>query len=93
MDDENTGSTFAENILLLGAGFTKNFGGLLASEMWAEIFNNENIQTQPRIKKLMQNNFDYESIYYSVLEGIKDGKGLFLPVEFNDDEKSCKNCY
>lgn len=87
MDDENTGSTFAENILLLGAGFTKNFGGLLASEMWAEIFNNENIQTQPRIKKLMQNNFDYESIYYSVLEGIKDGKGLFLPVEFNDDEK------
>jgi hypothetical protein len=31
----------SENILLTGAGFTKNFGGLLASEMWAEIFNHE----------------------------------------------------
>lgn len=41
MSNKNTGSMYAENILLLGAGFTKNFGGLLASEMWAEIFNNE----------------------------------------------------
>lgn len=65
-----------ENILLLGAGFTKNFGGLLANEMWAEIFNHEKIQAQPRIKKLMLEDFDYESVYYSVLEGLysKDEK-------------------
>lgn len=88
MSGKNTGYTFAENVLLLGAGFTKNFGGLLASEMWAEIFNNENIQAQPRIKKLMLNDFDYESIYYSVLEGIEDTKGLFSPIEFTDEEKN-----
>lgn len=87
MSNKNTGSIYAENILLLGAGFTKNFGGLLASEMWAEIFNNEEIQSKPKIKNLMLNDFDYESIYYSVLEGIKDAKGLFSPIEFTNDEK------
>lgn len=88
MSNKNTGSTYAENILLLGAGFTKNYGGLLASEMWAEIFNNEKIQAMSRIKNLMLNDFDYESIYYSVLEGIKDGRDLFLPIEFTKDEKN-----
>lgn len=66
----------SENILLTGAGFTKNFGGLLASEMWAEIFNHEKIQAQPIIKELMSDNFDYESIYYSIMEG-----------SYTDDEK------
>lgn len=59
----------SENILLTGAGFTKNFGGLLASEMWAEIFNHEKIQAQTRIKELMSDDFDYESIYYNIIEG------------------------
>lgn len=67
----------AENVLLLGAGFTKNFGGLLADEMWAEIFNHEKIQAQSRIKKLMLDDFNYESVYYSILEGFEDKKGLF----------------
>jgi hypothetical protein len=85
MSNENTGSMFAENILLLGAGFTKNYGGLLASEMWAEIFNNEKIQAQPRIKNLMLTNFDYEAIYYSALGGIKDVE--FISIDYTDDEK------
>ncbi|WMW22419.1 SIR2 family protein [Methanolobus mangrovi] len=66
----------SKNILLLGAGFTKNFGGLLANEMWAEIFNHEKIQNQPRLRTLMLNDFDYESVFYSVLEGFEDAKGL-----------------
>ncbi len=68
MSNENTEFIFAENILLLGAGFTKNFSGLLASEMWAQIFNHDRVQAQPRIKELMLGDFDYESIYYSILE-------------------------
>ncbi|AKB53936.1 MULTISPECIES: SIR2 family protein [Methanosarcina] len=87
MSNKNTGSMYAENILLLGAGFTKNFGGLLASEMWAEIFNNEKIQAQPRIKKLMLNNFDYESVYYSVLEGLEDKESLLPTLKFKRKEK------
>lgn len=75
----------SDNILLLGAGFTKNYGGLLSSEMWAEIFNHEKIQAQPRIKTLMLNNFDYEAVYYYVLEGFEDQDGKY--IEFTDDEK------
>lgn len=72
-----------ENILLTGAGFTKNFGGLLTSEMWAEIFNHEKIQAQPKIKRLMldDNDFDYESIYYSIIDQ------PFSDEEFSDDER------
>lgn len=91
MSSENTGFMFAENVLLLGAGFTKNFGGLLASEMWTEIFNHEKIQAQPRIKKLMLNDFDYECIYYSILEGFKDKEGVLNEkceyIFFEEEEK------
>lgn len=68
----------SENILLIGAGFTKNFGGLLADEMWIEIFNHEKVQAQPRIKELMLEDFNYESIYYKVLED----------NSFSDDQKN-----
>ncbi len=76
MKDNNMNFQSSENILLTGAGFTKNFGGLLASEMWAEIFNHEKIQAHPKIKELMSDDFDYESIYYSIMEG-----------SYTDDEK------
>lgn len=80
-----------KNILLLGAGFSKNFGAPLANEMWYLIFNHEKIQAQPRIKQLMLNNFDYESIYASVLAGFTDKEGLFGKrcsfIEFEDEEK------
>lgn len=60
---------FAQNILFSGAGFTKNFGGLLAKEMWSKIFNNSEVQAQPRLKELLLNDFDYESIYHSIING------------------------
>lgn len=82
----------SENILLLGAGFTKNFGDLLANEMWADIFSHKKIQDQQRIRKLMLNDFDYESVYYSVLEGFYDQTGLFGKkyenVIFDENEKN-----
>lgn len=58
-----------EYILFTGAGFTKNFGGLLAKEMWSKIFNNSKIQRCPRIKNLIINDFDYESIYHKIING------------------------
>ncbi len=59
-------------ILLTGAGFTKNFGGLLASEMWSKIFNHEQIQSLPRLKEILIDDYDYESIYYRVINGSYD---------------------
>lgn len=83
MEDNNMNIKSSKNILLTGAGFTKNFGGLLASEMWAEIFNYEKIQSYPKIKELMwdeSNSFDYESIYNSIKEN-----------SYADDEKEAFN--
>ncbi len=68
------------NILLTGAGFTKNFGGLLASEMWSKIFNHEQVQGLNKLKELLIDDFDYESIYYKVINS-----------SFNDDEKNAIN--
>lgn len=76
-----------ENVLLMGAGFTKNVGGLLGSEMWAKIFSHEKIQAQPRIQKLMLNDFDYESVYHTVLNSLIDKSGLYLPIEFTPEEQ------
>jgi hypothetical protein len=87
MNNQSNEFEFAEHVLLLGAGFTKNFGGLLAEERWVQIFNHEKIQAHSRIKKLMLNNFDYEDIYYSVLENLMDKEGLFLPIEFTYEVK------
>jgi len=61
----------SKHIILTGAGFSKNFGGLLAKEMWYEIFNHKRIQAQLKIKELMMedSDFDYEKIYTSIMEG------------------------
>ncbi len=54
---------------MTGAGFTKNFGGLLGSEMWAEIFNNPKIQNDENLRKKVLGgkagvySFNYEEIY------------------------------
>lgn len=73
------------NILFTGAGFTKNFGGYLGDEMWALIFNHPQIQRQSKVRKLMLDNFDYESIYHKVLR--ESGEGSFA----EDDKTAIKN--
>jgi hypothetical protein len=60
------GYTDAMNpVLLTGAGFTKTFGGYLASEMWAAILNQPEIQNSPELLTGMRNieNLDYEMFY------------------------------
>jgi len=54
-------------ILLTGAGFTKNFGGFLASEMWAQIFNSRHIRHHKKLGEILRRDFDYESVYNRVL--------------------------
>lgn len=55
-------------VLLTGAGFTKTFGGYLASEMWATILNQQEIQDSPKLLKGMRDleNLDYEMFYEDV---------------------------
>ena len=79
----------SEPVLLTGSGFTKNFGGLLANEMWNKINNNlDDILYNDNLNKLEQNNrthlknlikltkndFDYEKIFEKVMKGDKYSK-------------------
>jgi len=64
--------TLPKNLILLtGAGFTHNFGGFLAREMWSKIFNNPLVQSNPEIRDLLLKDFDFESVYFSVLSGAR----------------------
>lgn len=68
----------SHNILFTGAGFTANFGGFLAKEMWAIIFNNSKLESHTAIKSLLKNDFDFESIYSKVTNS----------SDFSDEQKS-----
>ena len=68
---------YPEHILLTGAGFTKNFGGPPGQEMWSKIFNHSQAVNFPRIKELLFNDLDYESIYHKIVNG-----------NFTDSEKN-----
>ena len=54
--------------LLTGAGFTKNFGGFLASEMWARIYNHPKIQSSSLLRNQLLEDQDFESIYHKIYE-------------------------
>ncbi|MFA4987935.1 MAG: hypothetical protein WC712_15255, partial [Candidatus Brocadiia bacterium] len=66
-----------ETILLTGAGLTKNFGGLLASEMWAAIISNPSLHEHSKLMALLRSSFDFEEIYNSAISG----------KQFSDEEK------
>ena len=53
--------------LLLGAGFSKNFGGLLASELWATIFNQREIQKFPGVRERMLQTPSYEDLFHDLV--------------------------
>jgi hypothetical protein len=60
---------FAKKILLTGAGFTKNFGGPLASAVQNDICNHSAIKADPILRKLAEDNDDFEFVYNQVLTG------------------------
>jgi len=56
------------NILLTGAGFTKNFGGLLAVEVWSRIFNHTSVRGVPGLaSKVSVLAPDFEAVYDEVV--------------------------
>lgn len=58
-----------EQVLLTGAGFSKPFGGYLASEMWAVLFNKLNTEITRNVRAILRGEMDYELVYDSVLSG------------------------
>src|SRR5437868_6043329 len=58
----------AKNVLLTGAGFTKDFGGYLGDEMWAAILSQKEISKYPNLRQLLLSQLNYEQAYHEVLE-------------------------
>jgi hypothetical protein len=58
-----------EPVLLIGAGFTANFGGFLASEMWSRLFNHREVQRYPSLVHMLKQDFDFEAVYHQVMYG------------------------
>lgn len=57
-------------VLLLGAGFTANFGAPIANQIWKDLFNNEFIQKSPKLKAILKKyrmTNDFESFYEQVI--------------------------
>jgi hypothetical protein len=63
-------------ILLTGAGFSKPFGGYLASEMWSIIFNQLNSRDSQRLRTILRGELNYERAYDLVMSG-----GDYSPAE------------
>lgn len=57
----------AKNVFLTGAGFTKKFGGYLASEMWALILNQAEVQQEEGLRRELLDEMDFEKVYDQVL--------------------------
>jgi hypothetical protein len=64
-------------VILTGAGFSKDVGGYLAQEMWAQIFNTLSGRSKKRLCSFMKNydskdisnTLDFETIYDLVMQG------------------------
>jgi hypothetical protein len=54
-------------VLFTGAGFSKPFGGYLASEMWSLVLNQPEILDCERLHELLLQDLNYERVYDTVL--------------------------
>lgn len=59
----------AEHILLTGAGFTHNFGAPLAQGIWNLVLAHPALQSLQRVRTLLLEDLDYESVYQAVMCG------------------------
>jgi hypothetical protein len=62
---------YKKQIILTGAGFTKNFNGLLAREVYKYMHNNDKVHQNKKLHTLFNSVFDFEQIYYEVISNKK----------------------
>lgn len=75
-------------LILTGAGYTKNFGGFLAKEMWAKIFNHPQLRTQRKLKDVLLNDDDFESVFLNVMDSQE-----FTEIEKDTLQLAIKDAY
>ncbi len=63
----------SKKVLLLGAGFTANFGAPVSSQVWNDLFNYPSIQKNPKLRSALkkhQEKSDFESFFEEVVYGV-----------------------
>ena len=65
-----TDETFSKRVLLVGAGFARSWGGMLASEVRESLFSHRAVQERPAIRKLLREETSFEV----ALEKVRSGK-------------------
>jgi SIR2-like domain len=58
-----------KRMLLLGAGFSKNWGGRLAKEVWADVFTSKAVQVRERVRQALLKERSFEAVMEDVLTG------------------------
>ena len=60
----------SKKTLLLGSGFSKNFGGYLPKDVFLKIFNHKKINTKLRsyLLSFREDNYNFEGFYQAVLD-------------------------
>ena len=69
-DVQVTDKTFSKRVLLVGAGFARSWGGMLASEVRESLFSHRAVQERPAIRKLLREETSFEV----ALEKVRSGK-------------------
>src|SRR5437773_10878856 len=75
-------------VLLTGAGFSKPYGGHLASEMWSLILNQQQINQSKKLRACLLENLNYETMYDTVLSS-----GQYTEKDKDDFTDALKNAY
>ncbi len=78
----------AETVLLTGAGFTKSFGGFLASEMSSAILRQGEVQEDQMLYEEIHDAVNYERFYDSVQRSPK-----FKPEQKNSLSTDIRRVY
>ena len=69
-DVQVTDETFSKRVLLVGAGFARNWSGILASEVRESLSSHPAVQERPAIRKLLREETSFEV----ALEKVRRGK-------------------
>src|SRR6185312_310750 len=56
-------------VLLTGAGFSRNWGGRVATEIWEDVFSNPSVQQRPALRTLLLNVGNFEQALTTVRAG------------------------
>ena len=81
------GELVTNRTLLLGAGFSKNYGGFLANEINNNLLVDDSVQRNGELSKLIRDNYNYEKVLACVRNHVHNGGSDANPPS-PDDLKS-----